>query len=53
MPKLKAKGLKWLRGFHLITVSCWVGGGVSLLLKYRFLLGWRRCFSFIVVFPEK
>lgn len=34
MPKLKAKGLKWLKGFHLITVSCWVGGGVSLLLLY-------------------
>ena len=34
MPTLKAKGLKWLKGFHLIMVSCWVGGGVSLLLLY-------------------
>ena len=34
MPKLNANGLKWLKGFHLITVSCWVGGGVSLLLLY-------------------
>ncbi len=34
MPKLKAKGLKWLKSFHLIAVSCWIGGGVSLLLLY-------------------
>ena len=34
MAKLKAKGLKWLKGFHLITVSCWLGGGVSLILLY-------------------
>ena len=34
MPKLKAKGLKWLKGFHLIAVSCWIGGAVSLLLLY-------------------
>lgn len=34
MPKLKAKGLQWLKGFHLIAVSCWVGGAVSLLSLY-------------------
>lgn len=34
MPKLKAKGLKWLKGFHLIAVSCWIGGAVALLLMY-------------------
>ena len=34
MIKIKAKGLKWLKGFHLIAVSCWVGGAVSLLLLY-------------------
>jgi len=34
MPKLKAKGLKWLKGFHLIAVACWVGGGVALILLY-------------------
>jgi uncharacterized membrane protein len=34
MPKLNAKGLKWLKGFHLIAVSCWVGGAVALLLLY-------------------
>jgi uncharacterized membrane protein len=34
MPKLKAKGLKWLKGFHLIAVSCWIGGAVALLLLY-------------------
>jgi uncharacterized membrane protein len=34
MPKLKGKGLKWLKGFHMIAVSCWVGGAVSLLLLY-------------------
>ena len=32
--KLKAKGLKWLKGFHLIAVSCWAGGGVALILLY-------------------
>ncbi|MBN1930687.1 MAG: hypothetical protein JW786_03665 [Desulfobacterales bacterium] len=34
MPKLKAKGLKWLKSFHLIAVSCWVGGAVALILLY-------------------
>ncbi len=34
MQKLKAKGLKWLKGFHLIAVSCWVGGAVALTLLY-------------------
>ena len=34
MLKLKAKGLRWLKGFHLIAVSCWVGGAVALLLLY-------------------
>ena len=32
MPKLKAKGLRWLKGFHLVAVSCWVGGAVALML---------------------
>ena len=32
--KLKAKGLKWLKGFHLLAVSCWIGGGVALILLY-------------------
>ncbi|ABL65219.1 hypothetical protein [Chlorobium phaeobacteroides] len=34
MKKLSAKGLKWLKGFHLIAVACWVGGAVSLLSLY-------------------
>ncbi|SHO53475.1 hypothetical protein [Desulfopila aestuarii] len=34
MIKLKANGIKWLKGFHLIAVSCWVGGAVSLVLLY-------------------
>ena len=34
MPKLSAKGLKWLKGFHLVAVSCWIGGGVALILLY-------------------
>jgi len=34
MPKLSAKGLRWLKGFHLIAVSCWIGGAVALLLLY-------------------
>ena len=34
MRKLGAKGQKWLKGFHLVAVSCWIGGGVSLILLY-------------------
>jgi uncharacterized membrane protein len=34
MRKLKAKGLRWLKGFHLIAVSCWVGGAVALSLLH-------------------
>jgi uncharacterized membrane protein len=34
MKKLGKKGLRWLKGFHLIAVSCWVGGAVALLLLY-------------------
>ncbi len=34
MPELKSRGLKWLKSFHLIAVSCWVGGAVSLILLY-------------------
>lgn len=34
MPRIKAKGLRWLKGFHLIAVSCWVGGAVALILLY-------------------
>jgi uncharacterized membrane protein len=34
MKKLSPKGLKWLKGFHLIAVACWVGGAVSLLSLY-------------------
>jgi uncharacterized membrane protein len=34
MAKLGAKGLRWLKGFHLIAVSCWIGGAVALLLLY-------------------
>ena len=35
---LKSTGLKWLKSFHLVAVSCWVGGAVSLILLY-FLKG--------------
>lgn len=38
MPVLSANGLRWLKGFHLIAVSCWIGGAVALLLLY-FLKG--------------
>ncbi len=34
MPTLKAKGLQWLKGFHLLAVSCWIGGAVSLISLY-------------------
>jgi uncharacterized membrane protein len=35
---LKPRGLRWLKGFHLIAVSCWVGGAVALTMLY-FLKG--------------
>ena len=38
MQKLGKNGLKWLKGFHLLTVSCWIGGGLALFLLY-FLKG--------------
>ncbi|MBN2396828.1 MAG: hypothetical protein JXI32_00470 [Deltaproteobacteria bacterium] len=34
MITLKKRGLAWLKGFHLVAVSCWVGGAVSLILLY-------------------
>lgn len=34
MPKLTANGVKWLKGFHLIAIACWVGGAVSLISLY-------------------
>lgn len=34
MIKFKATGLKWLKSFHLIAVSCWIGGAISLILLY-------------------
>ena len=34
MIKMSPKTQKWLKGFHLVTVSCWIGGAVSLLLLY-------------------
>jgi len=34
MVKLKARGLRWLKGVHLIAVACWVGGAVALMMLY-------------------
>ena len=34
MQKLGKNGLKWLKGFHLLAVSCWIGGGLALFLLY-------------------
>lgn len=34
MPQLGAQGLRWLKGFHLIAVACWLGGAAALLLLY-------------------
>ena len=31
---LKGSGFCWLKGFHLIAVSCWVGGAVALIVRY-------------------
>jgi hypothetical protein len=34
MKKLGKNGLKWLKGFHMIAVSCWIGGAAALILLY-------------------
>ncbi|MEF2232027.1 MAG: hypothetical protein V3571_13935 [Pseudodesulfovibrio sp.] len=34
MIRLGSTGQKWLKGLHLLAVSCWVGGGVALILLY-------------------
>lgn len=34
MIRLGKTGTKWLKGLHLLAVSCWIGGGVSLVLLY-------------------
>ena len=34
MKKLGKRGLRWLKGFHMLAVSCWVGGAVALFLLY-------------------
>jgi uncharacterized membrane protein len=34
MKKMGKKGLKWLKGFHMIAVSCWIGGAVALILLF-------------------
>ena len=34
MIRLQGSGLRWLKVFHLIAVSCWLGGAVSLLSLY-------------------
>ena len=37
--KIGAKGQKWLKGFHLVAVSSWIGGALSLLMLYFFKSG--------------
>jgi uncharacterized membrane protein len=39
MKKLGKTGLHWLKGFHLIAVSCWLGGAVALMLLYFLKIG--------------
>lgn len=39
MQKLSKKGTKWLKGLHLLSVSCWIGGALSLLALYFLKLG--------------
>lgn len=39
MLKLSANGLRWLKGFHMIAVSCWIGGAVALTLLYFLKIG--------------
>lgn len=38
MLRFSSKGRKWLKGFHLLAASCWVGGAVALVMLY-FLKG--------------
>ncbi|HEX2966602.1 MAG TPA: DUF2269 family protein [Syntrophorhabdaceae bacterium] len=34
MKKLSANGMRWLKFFHLIAVSSWIGGCIALLFLY-------------------
>lgn len=34
MKRLSPKGLRWLKGFHLIAVSSWIGGALALISLY-------------------
>jgi len=34
MKKMGKNGLRWLKGFHMIAVSCWIGGAVALTLLF-------------------
>lgn len=34
MKKIEKNGLKCLKGFHMIAVSCWIGGSVALVLQF-------------------
>lgn len=37
MPKLKARGQKWLKGFHVFFAATWLGAGVCLVVMQSFL----------------
>lgn len=39
MKVLGATGQKWLKGLHLLAVSCWVGSGVALVLLHLLRAG--------------
>ncbi|MFA4986828.1 MAG: DUF2269 family protein [Candidatus Brocadiia bacterium] len=39
MYLLGPTGLKWLKGIHIATVCCWVGGAISLNLMYLAKIG--------------
>jgi uncharacterized membrane protein len=34
MLRLKTRGIRWLKGFHLLAVSCWIGGAIALMMLY-------------------
>ena len=34
MKRLTPNGLRWLKGFHLLTVCSWIGGALSLICLY-------------------
>lgn len=37
MPKLKVRGQKWLKGFHVFFAAAWLGAGICLVVSEAFV----------------